>query len=102
MLQTCTKNLEKETICVEWLNKWKKRLIATSGYPRLQQYANYGHGTDMKDPVGALHGYDQWRLQKLRRLKDQYDPNNWFRWYQPIIEQAVGRSNAGVHHKASL
>ncbi|KAK8051554.1 fad fmn-dependent oxygenase oxidase [Apiospora rasikravindrae] len=68
------------------LNGWKSRFIETSGYGELHQYVNYGNTTStMKDPPEALYG-EPWRLEKLRGLKRRYDPNNVFRWYQPLIE----------------
>ncbi|WQF81920.1 Putative berberine/berberine, FAD-binding domain, PCMH-type, FAD-binding, type PCMH, subdomain 1 [Colletotrichum destructivum] len=70
------------------LDRWKREFIATSGYGRLQQYVNYGNTTSsMRDPPEALYGYEPWRLEKLRALKRQYDPENVFRWYQPLIEE---------------
>ncbi|KAF6845033.1 6-hydroxy-d-nicotine oxidase [Colletotrichum musicola] len=69
------------------LDRWKKEFIATSGYGRLQQYVNYGNTTStMRDPPEALYGYEPWRLEKLRALKKTYDPDNVFRWYQPLSE----------------
>ncbi|TDZ74705.1 FAD-linked oxidoreductase alt4 [Colletotrichum trifolii] len=69
------------------LDRWKKAFIATSGYGRLQQYVNYGNTTStMRDPPEALYGYESWRLDKLRALKKVYDPDNVFRWYQPLME----------------
>lgn len=71
----------------EHLDDWKREFIRVSGYGRLQQYVNYGNTTStLPDPPEALYGYDPWRLQKLRGLKKQYDPENMFRWYQPLIE----------------
>ncbi|KAF5636494.1 fad binding domain protein [Fusarium sp. NRRL 52700] len=70
------------------IDTWKKLFIETSGYGRLQQYVNYGNTTStMRDPPEALYGYEPWRLEKLRRLKGIYDPDNVFRWYQPLIEE---------------
>ncbi|KAK1689680.1 FAD binding domain-containing protein [Colletotrichum godetiae] len=71
----------------EHLDRWKKEFIATSGYGRLQQYVNYGNTTSsMRDPPEALYGYEPWRLEKLRALKQLYDPDNVFCWYQPLVE----------------
>lgn len=70
------------------LDRWKKEFIATSGYGRLQQYVNYGNTTStLRDPPEALYGYEPWRLEKLRALKRLYDPDNVFRWYQPLMER---------------
>lgn len=68
------------------LDEWKQRFIATSGYGELHQYVNYGNTTTTgQDPPEALYSYEPWRLAKLRALKKQYDPNNVFRWYQPLV-----------------
>ncbi|CAN8104151.1 unnamed protein product [Discula destructiva] len=67
------------------LDEWKTEFIRVSGYGRLQQYVNYGNTTStMSDPPEALYGYEPWRLEKLRALKQRYDPDNVFRWYQPF------------------
>ena len=65
-----------------WLSKNQDAWIETSGYGRLQQYVNYGHGS--KDPPEALYGYETWRLEKLRSLKHELDPEGWFNGYQPF------------------
>ncbi|KAL9596385.1 MAG: hypothetical protein Q9219_005820 [cf. Caloplaca sp. 3 TL-2023] len=44
-------------------------------------YPNYAAGDE---PVEALYGYESWRLERLRALKQQYDPHNSFRFYNPI------------------
>uniref|UniRef100_A0A4E9DNB2 FAD-binding PCMH-type domain-containing protein n=1 Tax=Gibberella zeae TaxID=5518 RepID=A0A4E9DNB2_GIBZA len=81
-------NLEDRGAFEAHIDHWKKRFIATSGYGRLQQYVNYGNTTStMRDPPEALYGYEQWRLKKLRQMKHIYDPDNVFRWYQPLIEE---------------
>jgi len=87
MLNATPKRMEDRKVFEDHLDYWKQRFIETSGYGRLQQYVSYGNGTStMKDPVEALYGYEPWRLEKLRGLKQQYDPDNVFRWYQPIVE----------------
>lgn len=71
----------------EYLDTWKKRWIEVSGYGRLQQYVNYGNTTvTMRDAPEALYGYEPWRLERLRELKKKYDPENVFRYYQPLVE----------------
>ncbi|KAF5555327.1 fad binding domain-containing protein [Fusarium napiforme] len=80
--------LEDRDVFEAHIDRWKKRFIETSGYGRLQQYVNYGNTTStMQDPPEALYGYEPWRLEKLRRLKRIYDPENVFRWYQPLTEE---------------
>lgn len=68
------------------LDEWKKAFVEVSGYGRLQQYVNYGNTTSTtRDQPEALYGYEPWRLERLRKLKKQYDPDNVFRWYQPLM-----------------
>lgn len=79
---------EQEEAACEWLDHWTSKMIEVSGYGRLHQYVNYGRSAKLKvtaSPTEALYGYDDWRLEKLRRLKHEYDPQNWWRWYQPLI-----------------
>jgi hypothetical protein len=80
------KRMEDRAIFEDHLDYWKQRFVKTSGYGRLQQYVNYGNTTSSsEDPLEALYGYEPWRLERLRDLKQKYDPENMFRWYQPII-----------------
>ncbi|KAK7956629.1 FAD-linked oxidoreductase alt4 [Apiospora aurea] len=86
MLMATPMKLQDREEFEKHLDGWKSRFIETSGYGELHQYVNYGNTTStMKDPLEALYG-EPWRLEKLRGLKKRYDPNNVFRWYQPLIE----------------
>lgn len=69
-------------------------MIESSGYGRLQQYVNYGHG--FYDSAESLYGYDDTRMKRLLQLKDEYDPEGWFDAYQPI------RRSSGQGHRESL
>lgn len=86
MIEAAYKSPEHEDVFDTWLSEQQDKFIETSGYGRLQQYVNYGHGS--KDSPEALYGYEQWRLDKLRRLKKEYDPEGWFNGYQPFVEEA--------------
>lgn len=48
---------------------------------RLHAYVNYANGDE---GLGAMYGYEEWRLQRLRGLKERYDPQGRFGWYAPI------------------
>ncbi|KAI8949861.1 Glucooligosaccharide oxidase [Xylaria longipes] len=85
MIEAAYKNPVDEDLINEWLSKQQDAFVATSGYGRLQQYVNYGHGS--KDPPEALYGYEPWRLDKLRRLKKEFDPEGLFNGYQPFFEE---------------
>lgn len=44
-------------------------------------YVNYANG---QESLEELYGHDRWRLERLRRLKEQYDPTRRFSYYAPI------------------
>jgi hypothetical protein len=87
MINATPKYMEDRKVFEDHVNHWKPRFVETSGYGRLWQYVSYDNGTStLKNPVEALYGYEPWRFERLRALKEKYDPDNVFRWYQPIIE----------------
>lgn len=45
-------------------------------------YVNYANGYE---PVETIYGHEAWRLERLRGLKKNYDPENRFRFYNPIV-----------------
>ncbi|KAI1302456.1 FAD binding domain-containing protein [Xylaria venustula] len=86
MIEAAYKSQVDEDLIDEWLSTQQDRFIETSGYGRLQQYVNYGHGS--KDLPEALYGYEPWRLTKLRKLKKELDPEGWFNGYQPVLDES--------------
>jgi len=50
------------------------------GQPLLA-YLNYGFGDES---LAELYGDEPWRVQRLRGLKQKYDPGNRFGFYAPI------------------
>ena len=60
------------------------RSLWNAGAPGLPplNYVNYAFGDE---PLPSIYGYEPWRLQKLRSLKQKYDPNNRFGYYNPIV-----------------
>ncbi|KAI1735259.1 FAD-binding domain-containing protein [Xylaria scruposa] len=46
-------------------------------------YVNYAAGQKYES-IKSIYGYEPWRLERLRRLKAQYDPHNRFRFFVPI------------------
>ena len=48
----------------------------------LNAYLNYARGDETLE---QKYGYEAWRLDKLRGLKKTYDPENRFRFYNPIV-----------------
>lgn len=57
-------------------------LLKGSGETELRAYINYAHGDEKLEEI---YGHDAWRLEKLRRLKREYDPKNRFGFYAPIV-----------------
>ncbi|KAI1125559.1 hypothetical protein F5Y10DRAFT_227607 [Nemania abortiva] len=73
----------KEDAATKWAHE--SRDLWNQGQPhrRPTTYVNFAAGDES---VESIYGYEPWRLQKLRGLKAKYDPNNRFRWYNPIIQ----------------
>ncbi|KAF2756099.1 FAD-binding domain-containing protein [Pseudovirgaria hyperparasitica] len=53
--------------------------VAKHGKPG--SYVNYANG---EQSVEEMYGHEPWRLEKLRDLKQRYDPERRFRFYAPI------------------
>jgi hypothetical protein len=58
-----------------------RQLIVNASEQRLTAYINYAHGSETPQ---ELYGHEEWRLEKLQKLKMQYDPENRFGWYNAI------------------
>ncbi|KAL8638635.1 MAG: hypothetical protein Q9228_004227 [Teloschistes exilis] len=60
------------------------RALFDAGEPQrpLNAYVNYAYGDET---VEQMYGYEPWRVQKLKSLKKRYDPQNRFRFYNPIV-----------------
>lgn len=71
-----------------WLKAAQNLIVESSGYGRLQQYVNYGHG--FTDSAESLYGYDGRRMTRLLELKYKYDPEGWFDTYQPVRRSPGG------------
>jgi hypothetical protein len=54
---------------------------ALRGGQPLEAYVNYALGTESQE---ALYGYEPWRLEELRRLKREFDPDGKFSFYNGI------------------
>ncbi|KAL8668916.1 MAG: hypothetical protein Q9168_006469 [Polycauliona sp. 1 TL-2023] len=59
-----------------------RQLFVEGAHPmRFHAYSNYANGDETME---QLYGYEPWRLEKLRRLKREWDPNGRFRFFNPI------------------
>ncbi|KAF2124492.1 FAD-binding domain-containing protein [Dothidotthia symphoricarpi CBS 119687] len=45
-------------------------------------YVNYANGEETKP---EMYGYESWRMQRLAKLKAEWDPMNKFGFYNPIV-----------------
>nr|CAQ58439.1 putative dehydrogenase [Sordaria macrospora] len=67
-----------------------------SGYEKLYAYINYAN---RDEPLQALFGYEEWRWEKLSKLKREYDPEGYFDGYHGIprvVEGWYGKEAAGA------
>lgn len=64
----------------------ENRNLWNAGQPHRQPqtYVNYAQGLPY-ETLQSVYGYEPWRLDKLRSLKAKYDPQNRFRFYEPIV-----------------
>jgi FAD/FMN-containing dehydrogenase len=64
----------------DFARRIRSALLKGSGAP-LAAYVNYARGDES---VEDLYGHEAWRLEKLRRLKAEFDPLRRFSFYAPI------------------
>lgn len=55
---------------------------ASNGKVKRHAYVNYASGLES---VPEIYGYEQWKIDKLKKLKKKWDPNNRFRFYNPLV-----------------
>ena len=48
----------------------------------LSKYVNYASD---QTTFEEMYGYEPWRQERLKGLKQKYDPNNRFGFYNPIV-----------------
>lgn len=70
-----------EGFCKEWAEQTRE--LWSEGQPGrdLTTYVNYASGDESRE---SIYGHEPWRLERLRRLKQKYDPRNKFRFYNPL------------------
>ena len=65
----------------EFGEKVRQMVLEGTDSPELHAYINYAHGSESLE---AIYGHEPWRLEKLRALKAEYDPEGKFGYYAPI------------------
>ncbi|CAN8106525.1 unnamed protein product [Discula destructiva] len=82
----------ESTTLLDSTETWAKEAwdIWNGGQPdRLPHtYVNYAEGHDY-ETLESIYGYESWRLDRLRSLKAAYDPENRFRFYNPIVSDTA-------------
>ncbi|KAK6210534.1 hypothetical protein LQW54_006142 [Pestalotiopsis sp. IQ-011] len=74
-----------KAVAEEWAKEtWDLWLEGEDVGSRPTTYVNYAFGHDYETQA-SIYGDEAWRLEKLRELKAEYDPNNRFRYYNPIV-----------------
>ncbi|KAL2128641.1 hypothetical protein VTI74DRAFT_8914 [Chaetomium olivicolor] len=62
-------------------NQLRQILHAGSGRTQMHTYVNYGYGDETTQ---QWYGFEQWRQDRLKALKQKYDPNGRFSFYAPV------------------
>lgn len=70
-----------DSVAETWLRNATTLLHRTSGFEKPTVYLNYAQGDE---GLGAMYGYEQWRLDRLAALKRKYDQRGMFNAYHPI------------------
>ncbi|KAF6822980.1 FAD binding domain-containing protein [Colletotrichum musicola] len=68
----------------EWMDEVRDLWISGEPGRPVNIYVNYANGAEETEQI---YGQEPWRLERLRRLKAEYDPFNRFRYYSPIVEK---------------
>ena len=79
-----------EDAAIEWGRELRDTLWEGSGKPELHAYVNYAHG---EESLEQIYGHEGWRLERLKKLKREFDPEGRFRFYVPIAPEP----SAGQH-----
>ncbi|KAL4906380.1 hypothetical protein BDW74DRAFT_167106 [Aspergillus multicolor] len=67
----------------EWAAEVRDLWNAGQPERKAHAYVNYANGMES---VEEKYGHEAWRLKRLRALKEAYDPDNRFRFYNPIVQ----------------
>ncbi|KAI4219649.1 MAG: hypothetical protein LQ349_008293 [Xanthoria aureola] len=67
-----------------WAEENRRLWNAGQPHRQPQTYVNYAQGKNY-ETLQSIYGYEPWRLDKLRSLKAKYDPQNRFRYFEPIV-----------------
>ncbi|KAF2998623.1 hypothetical protein E8E13_007204 [Curvularia kusanoi] len=80
-LMTYAPNASLDAVADGIIDDIRDALVKGSG-SNLVAYINYAKGDESLE---AVYGYEPWRLEKLRRLKKEFDPFGRFNFFAPIV-----------------
>jgi hypothetical protein len=78
---TYEKNVSLDAAAWGFAGQIRDMLIEGTG-KAYEAYINYARGDETTE---ELYGYEEWRLEKLRGLKKEYDPFGKFNFFAPIL-----------------
>ena len=76
-----TPNATLDAIASKAGKEIRQILHDASGSSELHAYVNYAYGDET---VEAMYGYEDWRQEKLKALKVEYDKQERFDFYAPV------------------
>lgn len=79
-LLTYPDNRGLDDVAVSVAKSIREAFLSGTG-KKLVAYVNYVRGDESLE---AIYGYEPWRLERLRKLKAEYDPSGRFNYYAPI------------------
>jgi hypothetical protein len=76
-----TPNKTLDVIATKAGKEIRQILYDGSGSSELHAYNNYAYGDES---VEEMYGYEEWRQEKLKALKMEYDEHERFNFYAPL------------------
>ncbi|ETS80418.1 hypothetical protein PFICI_07947 [Pestalotiopsis fici W106-1] len=71
-----------DDLALAWANEARDQWNAGQPGRAPHAYVNYASGLET---VEEWYGEESWRIERLTSLKTKYDPDNRFRYYNPIV-----------------
>lgn len=72
----------REAAAKVWADEVRDLWAAGQPDRTVDAYVNYANGLETLE---QRYGHESWRLERLRTLKAAYDPDNHFRFFNPIV-----------------
>ncbi|KAI2620857.1 hypothetical protein GGS21DRAFT_541800 [Xylaria nigripes] len=75
-------NANQEGAAWEWAKEIQNEWNAGQPERTVNVYVNYANGMES---IEERYGHEAWRIERLQNLKAKYDPQNKFRFFNPIV-----------------